>query len=137
VILRYHIIFVAERQEKIYMEKVIEENIGVTLGKQERLSKRAKMESRKNFVQRLNSVGSLVETYMSATHTLKWETREFKDELVVRVNGVKHRTRHMEFHGIGQRAFYVFTLPDDKMLVFSEGKAETLEVLQEIRADSQ
>jgi len=118
------------------MESIVE-NIGVTFGKHERMSKRVKMESRKNFVQRLNSVGSLVETYGSATHTLKWETREFKDELVVMIMGEVYHARHMEFHGIGQRAFYIFTLPDDEMLTFSEREAETLEVLQEIRADSQ
>lgn len=111
------------------LEKTITENIGVTLGKQEREISKKRREEKKNFVQRLNGIKGLVVTYMDATHSLKWETREMSDVLTVRIMGKKYRTRHLEFHGTGQRAFFVFTLPNDELEVFTEQEAETLEIL--------
>ena len=45
---------------------------------------------------------------MLATDTLKWETGDVKDELTVRNMGYEYRTGQMEFHGTGQRTFYLF-----------------------------
>ena len=47
--------------------------------------------------------------------------------------GKKYRTRHLEFHGTGQRAFLVFTLPNDELEVFIEQEAETLEILDIVK----
>jgi hypothetical protein len=105
------------------------ESIGRSLGRSEREILRQRMDRQKNFVRRLNEVPGLVATYLTATDTIKWETRDIGTALTVRIKGKPYTTRHMEFHGIRQRAFYLFALPEDEMKVFTEGEAETLEIL--------
>ena len=105
------------------------ESIGRSLGRSEREILRQRLDKHKSFVRRLNEVPGLVLTYLMVDHTLKWVAKDNGDSLNVKIGGKVYSTRHMEFHGIGQRAFYLFALPEDEMKVFSEGEAETLEIL--------
>ena len=112
-------------------EKTAAENIGITLGREERNIRNRRRLKQKNFVQRLNEINGLVKTYMVETYTLKWVTGEIKDKLTVRITEYGNRTGHMEFHGTGKRSFYLFSLPGGEMLSFTEAEAETLEILQQ------
>ena len=112
-------------------EKTAAENIGTTLGREERNIRNRRRLKQKNFVQRLNEINGLVKIYMVETDTLKWETLDIKDKLTVRIMGHVYMTGHMEFHGTGKRSFYLFSLPGGEMLSFTEAEAETLEILQQ------
>lgn len=98
-------------------------NIGIILS---RIGKKQDDPKEPNFVERLNAVAALKEEYINPG-LLRWTMRN-GGTISISIMGQTINTARIEFNGIGERRLYV--LDEKELKKFSEGEAETLQVLQ-------